>query len=31
VPGTTLTKAFVALLFAVAAYVAIRSSIALAT
>lgn len=31
VPGTTLTKAFAALLFAVAAYVAIRSSIALAT
>jgi hypothetical protein len=31
VPGTTLTRAFVALLFAVAAYVAIRSSIALAT
>jgi uncharacterized protein len=31
VPGTTLTRAFVALLFGVAAYVAIRSGIALAT
>ena len=31
VPGTTLTRAFVALLFVVAAYVAIRSGIALAT
>jgi hypothetical protein len=31
VAGTTLTKAFAALLFAVAAYVAIRSGIALAT
>jgi uncharacterized membrane protein YfcA len=31
VPSTTLTKAFVALLFAVAGYVAIRSGIALAT